>query len=330
MPRDDILHNSSCCMAKAKKITKAIIAVAGYGTRFLPATKNQPKEMLPIIDKPIIQYLVEECVESGIENIILVTRFGQSVMENHFDSNVELEDQLRANGKKELLQKVQRVSQMANIVYVRQRKHFPYGNGTPLLAAKDLINKDESFVFMWGDDMVKSKVPAVKQVIKLWQKSPRSVILGAQEVPLSEVNRYGIVKIKRGTVNEVHSVVEKPDPDKTPSRLAQYGRFVLNHKIIDILADHYAKGKLGRGGELWLTDAIQEFIKNKGKVLVAPIDGKWVTTGDPLRYLMATVEYALDREDIGPEFKDYLKSLDLYDCDHEHGHHHGDDNCYCC
>lgn len=318
-------------MPKPKKITKAVIAVAGYGTRFLPATKNQPKEMLPIIDKPIIQYLVEECVEAGIENIILVTRFGQSVMENHFDSNVELEDQLRANGKKDLLEKVLRVSQMANIVYVRQRKHFPYGNGTPLLVASDLINRDESFVFMWGDDMVKSKVPAVKQVIDLWKKSPKSVILGAQEVALEEVSRYGIVKLKKGTKNEVHSVVEKPEPDKTPSRLAQYGRFVLNHKIIDILWQNYEKKKLGKGGELWLTDAVQEFIKNKGKVLVAPIEGKWMTTGDPLRYLMTTVEYALDREDIGPEFKEYLKSLGMgCDCDGNCDHEHGDEGCYCC
>src|SRR3989337_4250113 len=190
-------------MAGGKKISQAGIPGAGYGTRVLPATKNQPKEMLPIIDKPIIQYLVEECVESGIENIILVTRFGQSVMENHFDSNAELEDQLKANGKKDLLEKVQRVSQMANIVYVRQRKHFPYGNGTPLLAAKDLIDKNESFIFMWGDDLVKAEVPAVKQLLRLWRDNPAAVILGAQEVTSEEVKRYGIVKLKPGTTNVV-------------------------------------------------------------------------------------------------------------------------------
>ena len=294
-----------------KKVTKAIIAVAGYGTRFLPATKNQPKEMLPLIDKPVIQYLVEECVDSGIENIILVTRFGQSVMENHFDSNVELEQQLMANGKLELLEKVQRVSQMANIVYVRQRKHFPYGNGTPLLPVKDLIDKDEPFVFMWGDDLVKAEVPATKQLLKAWKKSPNAVVLGAQEVPLEEVKRYGIVKIKEGTENVVDSVVEKPEPDKAPSRLAQYGRFILNHKIIDILWENYENKKLGKDGELWLTDAIHEYIKSGGKAIVAPIEGHWVTTGDPLRYLKATVEFALDRDDIGSDFKAYLKSLDL-------------------
>jgi len=305
----------------AKKITKAVIAVAGYGTRFLPATKNQPKEMLPIIDKPGIQYLVEECVESGIENIIMVTRFGQSVMENHFDSNAELEQQLKANGKLELLKKVQKVSQMANIVYVRQRKHFPYGNGTPLLAVKDLIEKDEHFVFMWGDDMVKGKVPAVKQVVDKWKKQPKSVILGAQEVEIEEVSRYGIVKLKKGSEDEVEAIVEKPDQDKAPSKLAQYGRFVLNHKVIDILWANFEAKKYGKDNELWLTDAIEEYIKNGGKTFVANIKGKWMTTGDPLRYLMTTVEYALDRKDIGKEFKEYLIGLNLSEgCE---------DNCEC-
>ena len=293
-----------------KIVTKAVIAVAGYGTRFLPATKNQPKEMLPLIDKPIIQYLVEECVDSGIENIILVTRFGQSVMENHFDTNAELEQQLKANGKIELLKKVQRVSQMANMVYVRQRKHFPYGNGTPLLVVRDLIEKGEHFIYMFGDDLVKSKVPAVKQMINLWKKNQSSVILGAQEVPLEEVRRYGIVKLKKGSKNLVDSVVEKPDPKKAPSRLAQFGRFILNRKIIDILWSNYEKENLGKDDELLLADAIHEYAKTK-KALVAKIDGKWVTAGDPLRWLKATVEFALDREDFGKDFKEYLKSLDL-------------------
>lgn len=298
-------------MPQIRTVSKAVIAVAGYGTRFLPATKNQPKEMLPLIDKPVIQYLVEECVDSGIENIILVTRFGQSVLENHFDSNAELEQQLKADGKLDLLAKVQRVSQMANIVYVRQRGHLPYGNGTPLLVVKDIIDKNEPFVFMWGDDLVQAQEPATKQMLRVWRKQPRSIVLGAQEVPLEEVSRYGIVKIKRGTENVVQSIVEKPDPTKTPSRLAQYGRFVLNHKIIDILWHNYEKKKFGKGGELWLTDAVEEYNRAGGKVLVAPIEGNWVTTGDPLRYMRAMVEFALVRDDIGPEFREYLKSLKL-------------------
>ena len=298
-------------MAKANKISKAVIAVAGYGTRFLPATKNSPKEMLPIIDKPVIQYLVEECVDSGIENIILVTRFGQSVLENHFDSNVELEQMLKANGKTEMLKKVQEVSQMANIVYVRQRKRFPYGNGTPLLSVKDLIDDDESFVFMWGDDLVQAKEPATSQLLKVWEKNQDAIVLGAQEVPKEEVSRYGIIKLKEGTKNQVESIVEKPNPKDTPSRLAQYGRFVLNHKVIDILWKNFEKKKLGKDNELWLTDSIEEYNQAGGKVLVAPVEGKWVTTGDPLRYLKATVDFALDRKDIGEDFRSYLKSLNL-------------------
>lgn len=294
-----------------KKVTKAVIAVAGYGTRFLPATKNQPKEMLPIIDKPVIQYLVEECVDSGIENIILVTRFGQSVLENHFDSNIELEHQLRANGKLDLLKKVQKVSQMANIVYVRQRKHFPYGNGTPLLVVKDLIDKDEAFIYMFGDDLVNAEEPATKQMLREWRKNRNAVVLGAQEVEPEEVVRYGIIKLKKGTKNVIESIVEKPDIDKAPSRLAQFGRFVLNHKVIDILWDNYKGKKLGKDKELWLADAIEQFNRSGGKVVVAPIKGNWVTTGDPLHYLKATVDFALDRDDIGLEFKKYLKSLKL-------------------
>ena len=298
-------------MAMRKRVRKAVIAVAGYGTRFLPATKNQPKEMLPIIDKPIIQYLVEECVASGIEDVILVTRFGHSSLENHFDSNVELEQQLRTNGKMELLAKVQQVSQMANIVYVRQRKHFPYGNGTPLLCVKDLIDRDEAFVFMWGDDLVRSDEPATKQLLRVWRKNATAVVLAAQEVPLNEVKRYGIVKLKEGSENTVESIVEKPDSDKAPSRLAQFGRFVLNYKIVDILDQMYRENNLGKEGELWLTDAIEEFIRRGGKAVVGEVKGKWLTTGDPLRYLKAVVEFALDREDIGPEFRQYLRGLEL-------------------
>lgn len=301
-------------MAMRKQVRKAVIAVAGYGTRFLPATKNQPKEMLPIIDKPIIQYLVEECVASGIEDVILVTRFGQSSLENHFDSNVELEQQLRANGKLELLQKVQAVSKMANIVYARQRKHFPYGNGTPILCVKDLIDRDEAFVYMFGDDLVRSPSegePPTKQLLRVWRQSPTAIVLGAQEVPLEEVKRYGIVKLKPGSDQVIESIVEKPEPAKTPSRLAQFGRFVLNYKIVDILDQMYRENNLGKEGELWLTDAIEEFIRRGGKAVVGEVKGKWLTTGDPLRYLKAVVEFALDREDIGGEFRQYLRGLEL-------------------
>lgn len=294
-----------------KKITKAVIAVAGYGTRFLPATKNQPKEMLPIIDKPIVQYLVEEAVASGIKDIILVTRFGQSALENHFDSNLELEIQLEKNGKKEALEKVQRVYKMANYIYVRQGRHLPYGNGTPLLCVKNLIDKNEPFVYMFGDDLVLSKTPCTKQMVDYWQKKPGNpAMVAVQEVPLSEVSRYGIYKIKEGTTDRVESAIEKPDPKKAPSRLAQFGRFILNNEVIKILDNNYKTNKFGKDGELWLIDALIEYAKTK-PVYAVKLEGKWMTTGDPLRYMKTMVEYALDRADIGPDFKDFLRTLKI-------------------
>jgi UTP--glucose-1-phosphate uridylyltransferase len=297
-------------MKKNDKITKVVIAAAGYGTRFLPATKNQAKEMLPIVDKPIIQYLVEEAVESGIEEVILVTRMGQSTMENHFDTNAELERALAEDGKTELLEKVKRVSKMANVVYVRQRKHLPYGNGTPLLTVKNLINKDERFIFMFGDDLVLSKTPCAKQLIDYSDKKKGAVTVAVQEVPKKEVSRYGIYKLAEGSKDRVEDAIEKPNPDEAPSRLAQFGRFVLNHEIIDILDSHHQRNDLGKDGELWLIDAIIEYAE-ENPVYAARIQGEWMTTGDPLRYMKTQVRYALERDDIKEDFKQYLKSLKL-------------------
>ena len=222
-----------------KKVTKAVIAVAGYGTRFLPATKNLPKEMLPIIDKPIIQYVVEEAVASGIKDIILITRAGESSLENHFDSNLELENMLEKSGKKNLLREIKEIPKLANFIYIRQKRHFPYGNATPALAARNLIDKGERFVYMFGDDLVLSKIPCAKQLIKYSNKRNNAVVAGVQEVPKSEVNRYGIYKLKPNSKDRVESAIEKPDPDKAPSQLAQFGRSVLNRQIIDIAYDKY-------------------------------------------------------------------------------------------
>lgn len=280
-----------------------MIAVAGYGTRFLPATKAQPKEMLPIIDKPIVQYLVEELVDSGITEIIMVTRFGQHMLEDHFDSNFELEYQLEKNGKTDRLEAIRRVSQMANFIYVRQGKHLPYGNGTPLLCAEPLIDENEDFVYVFGDDLVVSKVPCTKQLVDFWQshRCP-AVVLAAQKVPKEEVVRYGIVKFKAGSKYEVERMIEKPDVSEAPSQLAQFGRFILNAKIIRVLK----KTPLGKDNELWLSDAIHTLAR-KDRVLAAPIKGEWVTTGDPLRYIKAMVRFALKRKDIGREFRQFLK-----------------------
>lgn len=289
-----------------KGVKKAIIAAAGYGTRFLPATKNQPKEMLPIIDKPIIHYLVEECVASGITDIIIVTRAGQGIMEDYFDSHVELEHYLNQNGKNDYLATIREIPQLANFVYVRQKKDYPYGNATPLLCASPLIDDDESFAYLFGDDLVLSKKPCLKQLIDTYQKSGSDGVIAVQEVPDNEVNRYGIVKYNKKNM-ELEGIVEKPEIGKAPSNLADFGRFVLNYKTIKALK----KMKTGLSGELWLVDAITNAKKAGARFIVNPIEGEWLTTGDPLRYMKTQVRFALERKDIGNEFKEYLKDLKL-------------------
>jgi UTP--glucose-1-phosphate uridylyltransferase len=288
-------------------ITKAVIAVAGYGTRFIPATKVQPKEMLPIVDKPVVQYLVEEAVASGITDIILITRSGNQALEDHFDSSRELEMHLESQKKWRELQEVQRIPKLANFIYVRQTRDMPYGNGTPLLCAKSLISADEAVVYMFGDDVVKSEVPCTRQLIDVFNRYQPAGVIAVQEVPRDEVGRYGVPKLKEGSDRpELEYIVEKPTPARAPSNLAQLGRFVFSRRIIDVL-EHL---QVGQDGELWLTDAIDRLAVTDS-IIVHPIEGKWFTTGDPLRFLKTTVEMALDRPDIGGEFAAYLRGLDL-------------------
>lgn len=291
---------------KKRKVTKAVIAAAGYGTRFLPATKNQPKEMLPIIDKPIIHHLVDECVESGITDIIMVTRAGQGIMEDYFDNNVELEQMLLSNGKRDLLNTVKKIPQLANFIYVRQKKNLPYGNGSPLVCAAPLIDDDEAFLYMFGDDLVISEIPCVKQLIEVYENNHCDGVIAVQKVPSSEVNRYGIVEYDKKT-KKFKRIVEKPDPKDAPSNMADFGRFLLNHKTIKEIL----KKNVGLSGELWIVDAITKAAKNGAKFVVHEIDGKWLTTGDPLRYMQTQVHYALERKDIGGDFKNFLKTLKL-------------------
>jgi UTP--glucose-1-phosphate uridylyltransferase len=280
-------------------ITKAVIAVAGSGTRLLPATKAQPKEMLPIVDKPIIQYLVEELVEGGITDIIMVTRWDKKPLEDHFDRSFELETSLEKTGKVRRLEEVKRISSMANFVYVRQKG--PYGNGTPLLSAASLI-QDEPFVYAFGDDLVKSKVSFTKQLVEMYERE-QAPIIGVQDVPEADVEKYGIVKY-RGESSELEDIVEKPKREEAPSRHADFGRMILNRDIIDSLK----RTERGLGNELWIIDAIRNYIREGGRFLAKQVeDGHWITTGDPLSYLKATCEYALDRDDIKDELTAYLK-----------------------
>ncbi len=281
-------------------IKKAVVAVAGSGTRLLPATKSMPKEMLPIVDKPIIQLVVEELVEAGIEDIILVTKWDKKPLEDHFDQSWALEEELKKGGKEEILQRIKKISDLANFIYVRQKG--PYGNGTPVLAAASLI-KDEPFVFVWGDDIVKSKTSFTKQMVKDYEKRGLPMI-GVQEVPKESVNRYGIVKLKEGS-DQIEDIVEKPSLEEAPSNLADFGRMILNQDIVKVLQET----ALGKDNELWIVDAIKNYIHSGGGFLAKKVeDGEWMTTGDPLNYLKTTLAYALEREDIKDDLSDYIKN----------------------
>ena len=284
-----------------QNIKKAVVAVAGSGTRLLPATKSMPKEMLPIIDKPIIQLVVEELVEAGIEDIILVTKWDKKPLEDHFDRNRELENDLERTGKTKRLKEVIRLSEMANFIYVRQKGS--YGNGVPVLSAASIV-ENEPFVYVWGDDLVKSKVSFTKQMIDDYNKSGH-LMIGVQEVPKDQVDRYGIVDLEEGSM-KLKGIIEKPSVKQAPSCLADFGRMILNQEIIDILKNT----ALGRGNELWIVDAIRDYIKAGGEFYAKKVeDGKWLTTGDPLNYLKAILEYAIDRDDVGGELKKYFQNL---------------------
>jgi UTP--glucose-1-phosphate uridylyltransferase len=282
-------------------VKKAIVAVAGSGTRFLPATKTMPKEMLPIVDKPIIQLIVEELIEAGIEDIILVTKWDKKPLEDHFDHNWALANELEKAGKLREIEKIEAICDKANFIYVRQRG--PYGNGTPVLSAASLV-MNEPFVYVWGDDLVKSRTSFTKQMIEDYVRHGQ-LMIGVQEIPLEMVSRYGIVKLRNGTM-EIEDIIEKPSVDKAPSRLADFGRMLLNQDIIDILK----KTPLGNNNELWIVDAIRYYVKHKGLFLAKMVeDGEWLTTGDPLNYLKALLRYAVDRQDIGTDLKDFIRRL---------------------
>lgn len=283
--------------------TKAIITVAGMGTRFLPATKAQPKEMLPIIDKPIVQYCVEEAVSSGATDVILVNRRGGHSIEDHFDSNFELEHQLEETGKEDRLKTIREIAQIANFIHLRQKSFMPYGNGTPLRVAKDLVT-DGPFFYLFGDDITLADKPVCQQLADVYKANPKAAaVIAAQEMPADVLYRYGVIKLKEGTDNVYDYIVEKPAAGEEPSNLVSFGRFLLTPKILPIIAEL----ETGKDNELWLVDAINELAK-KEKIIVHKISGQWLTTGDPLNYLKATVEFALSRDDLRSKFIEFLKT----------------------
>ena len=289
------------------KITKAIIAAAGLGTRFLPATKAVLKEMLPLLDRPILQHVVEEAVNSGITDIILVIRRGSHAITDYFDTAPELERTLEATGKLHFLEEVRRVSQLANFAFVRQGADLPYGNGTPLLVARPFIGKDEIFAYMFGDDVIDADPPGLRQVMDAYERYKPAAAMAAYEVPWEETHLYGCIKLKEGTeAPEIENLIEKPELGKAPSNLIQIGRFVVPYEVIEILE----KQELGKGGELWMADAMLTLAQRK-RVVAQPIKGTWYTTGDPLRLLQTFIALALKDDHIGPQLREYLKGLKL-------------------
>ncbi|MCD4741969.1 MAG: UTP--glucose-1-phosphate uridylyltransferase [Desulfobacteraceae bacterium] len=285
------------------KITKAVVAVAGTGTRFLPATKTMPKEMLPIIDKPIIQLVVEELISAGIKDIILVTKWDKKSLEDHFDHNHILNAELKKAGKLAKLNQITEFADSANFIYVRQKG--PYGNGTPVLSASSILG-DDPFMYVWGDDLVKSEIPFAKQMVDDYKRQEQ-LMIGVQKVPKNEVDRYGIVKLRQGNM-EIEDIIEKPSLKHAPSQLADFGRMILNRDIINILKNT----PLGKNNELWIVDAICTYVKNGGIFLAKEIEnGEWLTTGDPLNYLKAVLKFAIQREDVGEELKKFIRNLIL-------------------
>ena len=286
-----------------QKITKCIIPVAGMGTRFLPATKAMPKEMLPIVDKPIIQYIVEEAVASGIKDIIMVTGWHKRSIEDHFDYPFELEKRLLEAGKTKQAEEVRNIANLANFIYIRQKG--PYGNGTPIMNARHVIG-DEPFAVMWGDEFIYSDPPRLKQVIDVFEKYGKPTI-SAVRVPEDKTGKYGIADITpvEGNVFKINKIVEKPKPGEAPSNLATHGAYILPPEIFDILE----KTPLGQGNELWLPDAISTLAAKEDIYAVEIQNGKYYDTGNKLEYLKTVVEFALKHPEVNGEFKEYLKKV---------------------
>lgn len=285
------------------KVRKAIIPAAGLGTRFLPATKAQPKEMLPIVDKPTIQYIIEEAVASGIEEILIVTGRNKKCIEDHFDRSVELELELEKSNKDEMLEMVKEISDIADIHYIRQKE--PKGLGHAILCARAFVG-DEPFAVLLGDDVVDSEVPCLKQLMDCYDEYKTS-ILGVQTVPKDDVNKYGIVDGLHieDRVYKVKNLVEKPAIEETPSNVAILGRYIITPQIFNILEET----KPGKGGEIQLTDALETLISQEA-MYAYNFEGKRYDVGDKLGFLQATVEFALKREELREPFMNYLENRD--------------------
>ena len=284
------------------RITKAIIPVAGFGTRFLPATKAQPKEMLPVVDKPIIQYIVEEAVAAGIKQIILITSQNKRALEDHFDRNFELEYRLQKKGDKKMLGEILDITDLAQFVYVRQRS--PKGDGDAILQARDIIGNEPCAVF-FGDDLVDAKIPAIKQLMAVYEKYGDPVLCAAPK-PKDTLNRYGVVagtEVDQKTIL-IKKMVEKPALGKAPSNLAIFGRYIITPEIFDVLETL----KPRKDGEIRLADACAEYVK-KHAMYAHVLDGTWFDCGNKVEYLKAIIHFGLKHPDVRDALRETLKTL---------------------
>ncbi len=295
-------------MANNKKISKVVIPAAGFGTRFLPQTKAMPKEMLPIVEKPVIQYVVEEAVESGVKNIVIITGSNKRAIEDHFDAPTEDLIKNLVNAKKEaLLLEVKKIAEMANFIYIRQKGC--YGNGTPVLTAEPVID-NESFAVLWGDEFIYSSPPRLSQMMEVHEKYGGIVISGVEIKRKEDLSRYGIADLEAvsGDIYKIKEIIEKPDPMQAPSNIATHGGYILPPDIFKALK----KVKPGKGGEIWLVDAINT-LKKEGVPIYTKViqNGKYYDTGNKFEYMKTVVEFALRHPEINGEFRNFLKSLKL-------------------
>ncbi len=287
-----------------RRIKKAILPVAGFGTRFLPATKAQPKEMLPVVDKPVVQYLVEEAVASGIEEIIFVTGRGKRAIEDHFDVSYELEDTLVEKNKHDLLEQVQKISGLAKFSYVRQP--VPLGDGHALLQAAHLVDDDEAVLVIFGDCIYDSEVPASRQLMHAYEKY-HAPIIGLTEVERSEVSKFGVIAGESlGDLEwKISGFVEKPKPEDAPSNIVAPGKYIITREVFDIL-----KGMdSGKSGEIRLADAFDIMLKQNRPLYGRMLEGQWLDTGDKFNFLRATIHFGLKHPEVGDKLREYLKSI---------------------
>jgi len=295
---------------KFPKVKKAVIAAAGMGARFLPATKAMPKEMLPIIDKPVIQYIVEECVRAGIEDIIIVTGWHKRTIEDHFDYPFELEKRLREAGKDKEAEEVRAIAELANFIYVRQKG--PYGNGTPILNAESVVG-DAPFVALWSDELITSPVPRLESMFELWQETGKANMSCLRIEDPVKLAKYGVCDIEpeslpgKPNVFKLKRLVEKPAPGTAPSNLAALGSYVLPPTIFK----HLRETPTGKNDELWLVDAITRMMKEDEVYAVEIVNGTYHDSGSKLGYLQTVVEFALKHPEVKDEFRKFLKNLDV-------------------